>query len=346
MLCPICFSRSNGSSSHYSFESIQQKIDNVLDVAGPIPLQISGGEPTLNPDLPRIIHYSKNLGFRNIELVTNGIEISRDPQFLHPLVENGLSSVYLQFDSLCQEALQKIRGQDMREVRMSAVSAVRLADICCTLAVAVTRGINDHELGDIVRFGVENIDTVRAINFQSSSRFTGRFTLEGEVSGFALTELIHLIEKQSGMAPGGFQTELLGHPQCNGMSLIFVLKDKLEPLFTHISQETLNDFLGSKGREILADLFLGKERFARKHIFHPKGWKALLEASAIFGSSGGLSSVLQSRHLLLFAKSFMEKEDLRESRLSLCNYALAETDGLYSFCAYNNLRRFQNGGAS
>jgi len=49
--------------------------------------------------------------------------------------------------------------------------------LSCTLSVVVARGINDHEIGDIVRFGIDNIDVVRAINFQAATPFEGRFEI-------------------------------------------------------------------------------------------------------------------------------------------------------------------------
>lgn len=90
------------------------------------------------------------------------------------LKEQGLTVLYLQFDGLQRASYLKIRGQDMTAVRQQSVAAARAAGLCCNLAVAVTRGVNDDEIGAIVRFAVDNIDTMRAINFQSATRFTGR----------------------------------------------------------------------------------------------------------------------------------------------------------------------------
>ena len=71
-----------------------------MSVAGLIPLQISGGEPTLHPQLPEVVAEARRRGFRNIELVTNGMIISANPDFLSALVDQGLTAVYLQFDGL------------------------------------------------------------------------------------------------------------------------------------------------------------------------------------------------------------------------------------------------------
>ncbi len=340
MACPVCFSKAHSKAEDISFEEIKIRIQNLLNVAGPIPLQISGGEPTLHRDLPRVVKYAKKMGFNNIELITNGLRISHEPDYLPTLVECGLTAVYLQFDGLSKDTYLQIRGKDMSEIRHRSIAAIRQANICCTLAVAVVRGVNDHELGDIVNFAISHIDTVRAINFQSAARFTGRFEIQDHRNGYDLNELTHIIEKQCNIEPGGFRSDILGHAKCNAMSLIYLIDDRLEPLFNHISEKTLRQFLGNNSHEIIADLFSGKERFAKKHVLNPNAWKALLEASAIFGKSRKLSAILKARHILLFAKSFMEKNDLDESRIAKCNYAIATTNGVYPFCAYNNLHRF------
>jgi uncharacterized radical SAM superfamily Fe-S cluster-containing enzyme len=343
MSCPICFTDASKHARDVDLDEIKTRLDNLLEVAGPVPVQISGGEPTLHPELPAVIRYAKHRGFNNIELVTNGIIIGKDPHFLCRLVDMGLSAVYLQFDGLTKETYQIIRGQDMGEVRMQSIAAIRRAGVCCTLAVAVARGVNDHELGDIVNFGIRYIDTVRAINFQSATKFSGRYNvIDSSERSYTLSELTRSIEEQSGLAPGGFVTDLIGHSHCNAMSLVYVVDDRLESLFSYISQETREEFLGSDKRTILLDLFKGKEYFCRKYLLKPKTWRFLIEAVEIFGRRNGFTSVINARHILLFAKSFMDQSTVDIGRLNKCCYGIAGTDGVYSFCAYNNLHRFHH----
>ena len=341
MSCPVCFADSGPAPSDINLEAVKSRINKLKSIAGVIPLQISGGEPTLHPRLPEIIEYAKSSGFRNIELITNGIRISREPEFLPLLKHAGLTAVYLQFDGLKKETHLALRGRNMIEVREKSVTAIRKAQLCCTLAIPVARGINDREIGDIIGYGIENIDTVRAINFQSAARFAGRYELGSGTSGYSLAELITLIERESGLPPGGFLTNVLGHSHCNAISLVYVIGDHLEPLFNHISRDKLMAFLGNDKRSKILDLFMGKEQFCRKYLVNPKIWHVLIEAAAIFGSSPNLKSILQARHLLLFAKSFMEKQTLDVTRVDQCCYGIATEEGVYSFCSYNNLHRFK-----
>jgi uncharacterized radical SAM superfamily Fe-S cluster-containing enzyme len=312
---------------------------HLLEVTGqPIPLQISGGEPTMRKDLPEIVTLAKNLGYRHIELITNGIKIAQRPALLLELKKKGLKAIYLQFDGLEKTAHLTIRGQDLTEVRCKAIEAARQAGLCCTLAVTVARGINDHEIGDILRFAIENIDTVRAINFQSATRFPGRFDIDAQHGNYSLPALLQLIEDQTGLPVETFRSEHMGHPLCNALSFVFVVNGKLEPLFKYISGEDVTAFLGRNGRGKIFDLFDGKKEFFRRYMPNPRLWKILSKAAPIFNDNP--LNALRSKHILLFAKSFMPPEALDPDRVEGCCYGITDKEGVFSFCVFNNLYRF------
>lgn len=340
MSCPLCFTDARHQAPDVGLDEIKKRLDSLLEVAGPIPLQISGGEPSLHPELGEVVAQASQRGFRNIELVTNGVVISGNPKYLKTLVDHGLTAVYLQFDGLRKKTYEAIRGRDMGKVRMRSIEAIRAANICCTLAVAVTPGVNDQELGDIVEYAVSQIDTVRAVNFQSATRFAGRYDVQAGAQGYPLAELVGLIEAQCGFAKGGFVSDLFGHPRCNAMSLVYVVDGRLKPLFSYISPETRSNFMGREPRQILLDLFRGRDYFCRKYLINPRTWKFLSEAVDIFGTKHRLQSLLKARHILLFAKSFMDRQELDSERLRRCCYGIATDRGVFSFCAYNNLHRF------
>ena len=345
MSCPVCFSDANYPADEVAYDEVVARLGRLKEVCGrTVPVQISGGEPTLHRKLPEIVAQARRMGYANIELITNGIKISEDRAYLKTLVDLGLTAVYLQFDSLQREALIQIRGRDMRVVRERAVESIREAGVCCTLAVAVTRGVNDDEVGDIIRWAVEEIDTVRAINFQSATRFTGRFDLPGETGGYSLPALLKLIEEKSGISADSFRSEHMGHPLCNAMSIVFIVDGRLEPLFRYIDRDRMMDFLGENPHATVLDLFGGKREFFLKHLCNPKAVKLIRQAAPIFGKNP--MNVLSSRHILLFVKSFMERNALSDERIGQCCYGISGADGVYSFCAFNNRHRFPERTAS
>ncbi len=341
MACPICYADADRAAADVPIATIRTYLEQLLQVTEtPIPIQISGGEPSLRDDLPEIVALAKQLGFRNIEIITNGIRINREPAFLKALKTSGLTAVYLQFDGLKPATSLRIRGQDMSAVRRGAVAAIRATGLCCTLAVVVTRGVNENEIGPIVDFGIDNIDVVRAINFQSAARFSGRFSLNDHYRGYDLPELLALIEAETGIGADTFRAEHLGHPSCNAMSPIYIANGVREPLFKYIQKDDLLAFLGARRREIILDGFSGKRDFFFRHLCNANAWRLIAKAAPIFGRNP--HNALQRKTILLFAKSFMEKQALDPQRMRQCCYAITGQGGVFSFCAYNNLHRFAN----
>ena len=72
MACPICYSDSNQSSEDVPIDKIRVYLERLLKLGEtPVPIQISGGEPSIRDDLPEIVELAKQIGYRNIEPITN-----------------------------------------------------------------------------------------------------------------------------------------------------------------------------------------------------------------------------------------------------------------------------------
>lgn len=166
--CPVCFADSSTAKTHHRpLAEIEAMMDALVASEGePDLLQISGGEPTLHPDILEIVAAAKRRPIRHIMLNTNGIRIAREPEFVRQLAgfKPGLE-VYLQFDSLRAEALRELRGADLTRIRHQALEALERESISTTLVVVVKRGINDDELGAIIEHALQ-WKCVRGITFQ------------------------------------------------------------------------------------------------------------------------------------------------------------------------------------
>ncbi|MCJ7688322.1 MAG: radical SAM protein, partial [Clostridiaceae bacterium] len=98
--CPLCFAVA-GEGEFLSLDRIEKMMDFFIDSEygqGEI-LQISGGEPTIHPDIIEIIRMAKSKNFKYVMLNTNGIRIAEDEEFASQLQQFiGGFEVYLQFD--------------------------------------------------------------------------------------------------------------------------------------------------------------------------------------------------------------------------------------------------------
>jgi 7,8-dihydro-6-hydroxymethylpterin dimethyltransferase len=168
LACPVCFA---DSSPHRTRQRSLAEIDAMLDTlvaseGEPDLLQISGGEPTIHPEILEILRRAKRRPIRHLMLNTNGIKIANDPDFVARLAELGPGfEVYLQFDSLRKEALENLRGADLRGVRQRALANLEAAGVSTTLVAVIKKGVNDDETGAIVRHALR-YECVRGVTFQ------------------------------------------------------------------------------------------------------------------------------------------------------------------------------------
>ena len=130
-------------------------------------MQISGGEPTIHPQILDILAAARRRPIRHVMLNTNGIRIAEDPAFVDALAELRPGfEVYLQFDSLNDEALKNIRGAALcAHPRARRWRNLEARNISTTLVCTVKRGVNDAEIGEIVRHAL-NYKCVRGVTFQ------------------------------------------------------------------------------------------------------------------------------------------------------------------------------------
>lgn len=168
LTCPVCFAESSPArGTHLPLATIETMLDALVASEGePDLVQISGGEPTLHPDFFAILDAVRARPIRHVMVNTNGIRIARDADFCARLAQGkrGLE-VYLQFDSLERAALMDLRGADLRRVREEALGNLEKHGVSTTLVVTVKRGVNDDEIGAIVRHALE-WRCVRGVTFQ------------------------------------------------------------------------------------------------------------------------------------------------------------------------------------
>ena len=84
----------------------------------------AGGEPTIRDDLPEIIAMANELGFKNIEIASNGLKIAESADYLMKLQEAGLSTIYFQFDGITPEPYIAARGKDLFPAKKKVIEIV------------------------------------------------------------------------------------------------------------------------------------------------------------------------------------------------------------------------------
>ncbi|MCE9518982.1 MAG: radical SAM protein [Verrucomicrobia bacterium] len=173
LACPICYADSPVGTGQkvdaVPLDEIKSRVQGVIDRKGKIEIiQLSGGEPTLHPQLFELCAWLKQHPLIDFVLLnTNGVLLAKDPQFARQLSDAfqgfGLQ-LYLQFDGTQLAGQKELRGADLREMRQRAITNCAAANLPITLAMTVTPD-NITNLWDAVRFGLDH-EIIHGVTFQ------------------------------------------------------------------------------------------------------------------------------------------------------------------------------------
>jgi len=379
LTCPVCFANANASG--YVFEPTRAEVYKMMEVLRaerPVPcsaIQFAGGEPTIHPEFLDIIRDAKALGFSQIQVATNGIKLAESQEFTQAMRDAGMHTVYLQFDGMSDDIYRKTRGYDMLDVKLKAVKHMqattgRKMTVC--LVPTVVNGVNDHDLGNIVKYAVDNIDIIHAVNFQPVA-FSGRISKkELARQRFTLTDLARRLHEQLGyIGPEDFYTvpamsflsELISlikgkpritfstHPHCGIGTFVFVDKDKhVVPITRFVkvhellqdARETADRIQKSrikglaKSRAVLKFL-----RFEKHYVMKdkmPPGMKLDDIIRPLFskGDKKALSKFTWNA-LMIGGMHFQDSYNYDIERVKRCCIHYVVPDGrIIPFCAYNS----------
>jgi len=125
-------------------------------------LRITGGEPTIRPELASLVRQLKAIeGIEDIALSTNGVKL---PQMSAELAAAGLDRVNISADSLRPDRVAQIARRDLGFDLVTAAQAAQDAGIGpIKINVVVMRGINDDEVADFAQLTREHPWHVRFI---------------------------------------------------------------------------------------------------------------------------------------------------------------------------------------
>src|SRR5690349_3031047 len=243
LTCPTCYAGSAPAyGRHRSLEEVKKMLDAVVtNEHEPDVVQISGGEPTLHPQLFEILDYAKSLPIKHLMLNTNGIQIAKDFELTTRLATYAPNfEIYLQFDSFRKEVHQTMRGANLTSIREEALANLNALNISTTLVVTIQKNQNDDEIGKIIDFAIKQ-PCVRGVTLQPT-QIAGRLDNFDPIKDrITLTEVRRKILEQTSI----FNADDLIPVPCNPDALVmgYALKlgGEVFPLTRYINPADLLD---------------------------------------------------------------------------------------------------------
>ncbi len=370
LTCWYCFFYAKEGEPIYepTMDQIKMMLKRMKDEkpVGANAVQLTGGEPTLREDIIEIIKAGRDIGYDHVQLNTNGVNLSKSLELCHKVKEAGSHVLYMSFDGMTPQTNPKNYWEATK-----AIDNCRQAKIGIVLVPTVIGGINDHELGDILRFGFGNIDTIRSVNYQPVSlvgrmpdklRRKQRITIpsaikkieeqtDGEVGkehwfpvpcAKQVTDFVESIKQEP-------QYRLSIHFACGMATYVFKDGDKMVPLPKFFNIEGFFDYLGqltkemqeSKIKSLKKPIIIGKlmkniSRYVDEQ-YKPKDLKFVrMLAGAVSGTNYHGLADFHKNSLFVGMMHFQDPYNWDLDRIHKCDIHYATPDGrVLPFCTFN-----------
>jgi len=178
-----------------SFEEIT-RLARIFVESGTRTIRLTGGEPLVRRDLPRLVGMLAALHEDvDLSLTTNGFLLRRDAV---ALAAAGLNRVNVSLDSLRADRFERLARRDCLDTVLDGIAAAREAGLSpVKVNVVVMRGINDDEVGDFARLARDTGTHVRFIEFMPLDA-DGSWGRDTVVAG---DELLEAAEAQFTLVP-------------------------------------------------------------------------------------------------------------------------------------------------
>ncbi len=352
----------------YIYEPTIEQIDEMVKMLRsekPIAcnaVQLTGREPTLRDDLIDIINVVRERGIDHIQLNTNGIRLAFDPDLTRQVKEAGVNTLYMSFDGVSEKSNPKNHWE-----APLAIENARKVNLGVVLVPTVIKGVNDHELGDMIKYGFKNIDVIRGVNLQPVSLVGRMPRREREKSRITIPDVIENIGEQTdgqiqpddffpvptAMIISEFLEALNGRPMydmsshfaCGAATYVFGDRGKLVPLTRFLDVEGFLEYLCEKteglkeGKSKLltkVKLGLALSRFLDKDKV-PKGIDLdKLIYQAFIRHNYDAIGKFHMKSLFIGMMHFQDLYNYDIERVKRCCIHYAMTDGrVIPFCAFN-----------
>jgi uncharacterized radical SAM superfamily Fe-S cluster-containing enzyme len=345
LTCPTCFT---ASSPHHAWsmtlEDFERKLDALLAAGrGDADIvQLSGGEPTIHPDLERMIDACFARGVRRVYLNTNGFRLAGDESFADRLArcnaDGDRLQLYLQLDGFGDPAGSLIRGRrGLGEVKRRAVQNAVARGLYVLPVVTVTPGVNVTEIGDVIRFALQHHPHINTVMLQPAfyaGRYDNEQAWERITTGQVVAETVRQTE-------GLFAAEDFGplpcsHPNCFTLAVALMREGRAQPVSRYFPR-----FETWQAPEVAARVAHFADRLPQNLVDVLAEDVIVDELLDLLASDDDSIDWRDYRSFFLVGiKPFMDAHTYDQDRVDRCCVHVVDRSGApVSLCEYNVLRR-------
>ncbi len=325
LACPTCYANSpqRAPGAHGTFLSVadfQTQVQAVLGKQGEIDIiQLSGGEPTLHPQLFEIITWlGTQTGIGQVLLNTNGSKLVDDTftTALATVAPVGRFGVYLQYDGDEESGQVPLRGGDFRAIRERAIANCQKHALPIALVMTVTHD-NKFSCASAITRAIAD-DNITWVVFQPeflSGRNDKRKMLEIPIN---VADIVHSVALGGIMDLGSWMPLPCSDPNCGTIGFLVRVDDVWQPVSKLIDLRSLTTTIANRINFTMEDALsvCGCDDYNLGEYLERYGVK-------------------RKDIKMIFIKPFMDSRTWDAARIAACcTHVLTPTGELDSFCRY------------
>jgi uncharacterized radical SAM superfamily Fe-S cluster-containing enzyme len=323
LACPVCYSDAKGNRT-LPLEDFKRSIERHIEQKGGLDsVQLTGGEAMMHPrfwEFVAFLHQRPEI--KKIYIPTNGLLLAGGDAAAKLVPFRDKVMVLLQFDAQTAEANRAMRAANPEKARQRTIERLSALDIAMQLTMTLTRGVNDEQIGWVVKQGLAHRN-IKVIALQPVT-YSGRYDLAQEPDErLTLSDVLKGVVSQ--VRPRMRAEDLApipcSHPNCGWITLFVRRFGMAKNIMRFIDLPAIMDEVAYKTLLSTGEL--------RKAV-GTRGWLA-----------GLARRLVRSTDIFTIAiKPFMDRFNYDQDRMANCCHHLMDTNGrAVSFCEYNALVR-------
>lgn len=355
LACPVCYTLNRNADPFFmSLQEFGSVLDQMRDVNPELQIiNFTGGEPLMHPDFQRMVEMCHEAGIHRITVSTNGMRFLKDEAILADLCRFG-ARIVLSWNSFERRPYQVTAGVDLLDEKMRILELLGRYKPATTLLTVVAAGVNEGEIGSIVRH-------VMASDFIVSSEIhTITFTGQNESRlshDLRITppDIIRRIASDNPwIAKDDFIPSPCAHPLC--YSVCYALKfgaGEFVPLVRLMPRQKLHSLLGGQlymepgpsteqiFREAIDDLWANEDANEGNRQML-KRLRQMVDEISQTQPLGYLERQRKSERFMkaIYIHSHMDADNFDLDRIRHCCVAVPCGGGRFvPTCSYNNIYR-------
>lgn len=351
--CPICFTYNREDRIyHMPVAEMQRTVDWIAESSGRVDLiNITGGEPTLHPQLLDILDVCRRPEIGRVTMNSNGIRLAEDVELCQRLAERGIY-VILSFNTFDPQVSRLLHGRDLTAIKQQAIENLAKAGVRVTLLNVLLRGINENALCGIFDL-MRQYENILSLTVQTMT-YTGQGG--GEVARakhIPVDEAAQIVCRESKgiLRFDDFISRPAAHPLCYRICYMLKSGDQFLP-FTQLAEKRLIE-------QLLADSYLIRaadgddffrdainQLYADGRTEHLTTLRRLVDQ--LYPRGGKLDEFVRQRIAessvrTVYVHAHMDEDTFDCSRAMLCpDLVPAEPGRLIPACTYNLFYRMKD----